>query len=95
VLVQESGQHGGEASGPVVRDIIKAYYDKKNKKLDGTTVTATDTKPDEPGKAPSRSAAIQPIPKQRPHEVLETIPASARNDAADEQQPQPQQRRQR
>ena len=31
VLVQESGQHGGEASGPVVRDIIKAYYDKKNK----------------------------------------------------------------
>ncbi|MDP9146526.1 MAG: penicillin-binding transpeptidase domain-containing protein, partial [Acidobacteriota bacterium] len=31
VLVQESGQHGGTASGPVVRDIIKAYYDKKNK----------------------------------------------------------------
>jgi penicillin-binding protein 2 len=30
VLVQESGQHGGTASGPVVRDIIKAYYDKKN-----------------------------------------------------------------
>ena len=32
VLVQESGKHGGEAAGPVVRDIIKAYYDKKNKK---------------------------------------------------------------
>jgi penicillin-binding protein 2 len=31
VLVQESGQHGGTASGPVVRDIIKAYYDKKAK----------------------------------------------------------------
>jgi penicillin-binding protein 2 len=30
VLVQESGQHGGEAAGPVVRDIVKAYYDKKN-----------------------------------------------------------------
>src|SRR6202035_1555767 len=30
VLVQESGQHGGTASGPVVRDIIQAYYDKKN-----------------------------------------------------------------
>jgi penicillin-binding protein 2 len=30
VLVQESGQHGGTASGPVVRDIIKGYYDKKN-----------------------------------------------------------------
>ncbi len=32
VLVQESGQHGGEASGPVARDIIKMYYDKKAKK---------------------------------------------------------------
>ena len=39
VLVQESGQHGGTASGPVVRDIIKAYYDKKNHKTQGT-VTA-------------------------------------------------------
>src|ERR1700751_996860 len=33
VLVQESGKHGGTASGPVARDIIKADYDKKNKKL--------------------------------------------------------------
>ncbi len=35
VLVQESGKHGGEAAGPVVKDIIKAYYDKKNKKTQG------------------------------------------------------------
>ena len=35
VLVQESGKHGGEAAGPVVRDIIKAYYDKKAKKTQG------------------------------------------------------------
>jgi membrane peptidoglycan carboxypeptidase len=35
VLVQESGQHGGTASGPVVRDIIKTYYDKKAKKTNG------------------------------------------------------------
>jgi len=39
VLVQESGQHGGEAAGPVVRDIVKAYYDKKNRVPPGT-VTA-------------------------------------------------------
>ena len=36
--MQESGQHGGTASGPVVRDIIKAYYDKKNKNTGQTTV---------------------------------------------------------
>jgi len=35
VLVQESGEHGGEAAGPVVRDVIKAYYDKKAKKTQG------------------------------------------------------------
>jgi len=41
VLVQESGQHGGEAAGPVVRDIVKAYYDKKSRKTQGT-ITADD-----------------------------------------------------
>jgi penicillin-binding protein 2 len=44
VLVQESGQHGGESAGPVVRDIVKAYYDKKMKKLQGE-VTAENSKP--------------------------------------------------
>jgi penicillin-binding protein 2 len=48
VLVQESGKHGGEAAGPVARDIIKAYYDKKNKKMPGQ-LTA-ENKPKDPGK---------------------------------------------
>lgn len=34
-LVQESGEHGGKAAGPVVRDVVKAYYDKKAKKSQG------------------------------------------------------------
>ncbi len=46
VLVQESGKHGGESAGPVVRDIIKAYYDKKNKKPQGQFTA--DAKPPEP-----------------------------------------------
>jgi penicillin-binding protein 2 len=45
VLVQESGKHGGEAAGPVVKDVIKAYYDKKNKKNQGE-VTAENKKAD-------------------------------------------------
>ncbi len=52
VLVQESGQHGGTASGPVARDIVKAYYDKKNRKTQGT-VTATDHAP-----TPANDAAV-------------------------------------
>jgi penicillin-binding protein 2 len=35
-LVEEGG-HGASASGPIVRDIIKAYYDKKAKKGQGQT----------------------------------------------------------
>jgi penicillin-binding protein 2 len=45
VLVQESGKHGGEAAGPVVKEVIKAYYDKKNKKNQGQ-VTAENKRSD-------------------------------------------------
>ena len=54
VLVQESGQHGGEAAGPVVRDIVKAYYDKKAKKTQGE-LTA-DNKRYDSGIAPVAAA---------------------------------------
>jgi penicillin-binding protein 2 len=60
-LVQESGQHGGEAAGPVVRDVVKAFYDKRTKRTEGIT-NADATKPNEPGKAVAPAAAvIQPV----------------------------------
>src|SRR5208283_3768582 len=31
----EGGEHGALASGPIARDIVKAYYDKKAKKGQG------------------------------------------------------------
>jgi penicillin-binding protein 2 len=34
-VVEDTSEHGGTASGPVVRDIVKAYFDKKNKKTQG------------------------------------------------------------
>ena len=69
VLVQESGQHGGTASGPVVRDIIKAYYDKKNLQTNGTsTVTADQHVP-----APAHSAAVvTPVVALKPEEATVT-----------------------
>jgi penicillin-binding protein 2 len=69
VLVQESGQHGGTASGPVVRDIIKAYYDKKNLQSNGTsTVTADQHLP-----APAHSAAVvTPVVDLKPEEATTT-----------------------
>lgn len=60
-LVQESGQHGGEAAGPVVRDVVKAFYDKRNKRTEGVR-DADASKPNEPGKAVAPPAAVvQPV----------------------------------
>ncbi len=59
VLVQAGG-HGSEAAGPVVRDVVKAYYDKKMKKTDGTvTAENKETKPRDLSSA-APAAAIQP-----------------------------------
>jgi penicillin-binding protein 2 len=77
VLVQESGQHGGTASGPVVRDIIKAYYDKKNLQTNGTsTVTA-----DQQVSAPARSAAVvTPVVGLKPEEATTTPAHTSESD---------------
>jgi len=36
-MVEDTTEHGGTAAGPVVRDIVKTYYDKKQKKGQGQT----------------------------------------------------------
>ena len=72
VLVQESGQHGGEAAGPVVRDIVKAYYDKKNRKTQGV-ITAADhsTTPS------SNAAVVAPVVAIKPENHASTPTNSA------------------
>jgi penicillin-binding protein 2 len=72
VLVQESGQHGGEAAGPVVRDVIKAYYDKKNKKVQGQ-VTAENKRP-EPAKVPVAMAPHGPRAALKPDDSAAVVP---------------------
>ena len=42
-IVQDTMEHGGEAAGPVVRDIVKMFYDKKaahNQQQAGTDAPA-------------------------------------------------------
>jgi penicillin-binding protein 2 len=77
VLVQAGG-HGSEAAAPVVRDIIKAYYDKKAKKdgqitADSGTApkTAPPVAPAQPKrapKAPATTAAVGEIPITDPQD---------------------------
>jgi penicillin-binding protein 2 len=62
VLVQESGKHGGEAAGPVVKDVIKAYYDKKNRKMQGQFTTENTQK--------DLANSAVPVAAMAPHATL-------------------------
>src|SRR5882762_1672247 len=70
VLVQESGKHGGEAAGPVVKDIIKVYYDKKNKKTQGQYTA--ESKSDLPGKG--SAGVIAPRAALKPEDSAAVMP---------------------
>jgi penicillin-binding protein 2 len=75
VLVQESGKHGGEAAGPVVRDIIKAYYDKKAKKTQGQYTA--DYKGDDVGKGATAAAIVAPRVALKQENSSALVPARA------------------
>ncbi len=75
VLVQESGKHGGEAAGPVVKDLIKAYYDKKNKKTQGQ-VTA-EYKRSDSGNGSAPAAAMAPRAALKRDDSAAVVPARA------------------
>jgi penicillin-binding protein 2 len=75
VLVQESGKHGGEAAGPVVKDVIKAYYDKKNKKTQGQYTA--ENKSDAPGKGSTAALAVAPRAALKPDDSAAVMRARA------------------
>lgn len=60
VLV-EGGEHGGAVSGPIVRDIVKTYYDKKTKR-DAGQYTAGTPRTDFGGSAATAQAAVKTEP---------------------------------
>jgi penicillin-binding protein 2 len=65
-VVQDTDLHGGSTAGPVVRDIVKAYYDKKNAHMQQQQ--ATIAPPAQPAVA---AAAAAPPPlaasEETPH----------------------------
>ena len=53
-VVQDTDLHGGSTAGPVVRDIVKAYYDKKNAHMQQQqATTAPPTQPAVAAAAPA------------------------------------------
>jgi len=73
VLV-EGGEHGNLAAAPIARDIVKAYYDKKNKKSPGQ-VTAENLK-SSPAPARKTEALQDPRIAGKPEEAAAVMPAS-------------------
>lgn len=45
-IVQDTLEHGGEAAGPVVRDVVKLYYDKKAARQQQQAGTEAPAQPD-------------------------------------------------
>lgn len=60
VLV-EGGEHGGAIAGPMARDIIKTYYDKKTRK-DTQEYTTEIRRYDQGSGVPGAQAAVKPGP---------------------------------
>jgi penicillin-binding protein 2 len=75
-VVEDTSEHGGTAAGPVVRDIVKAYYDKKNKKTQGQ-VTA-ENQPQRLEKSEASAAVEAPKALLKPEETAEVVAASER-----------------
>jgi penicillin-binding protein 2 len=57
VLVQSAG-YGATFAAPIARDIVKAYYDKKNGKQPATLMTSATTSPAGPATPAVREASI-------------------------------------
>jgi penicillin-binding protein 2 len=81
VLV-EGGEHGNLAAAPIARDIVKAYYDKKNKKTPGQ-VTAGN-QPQQLQKNDAGPVTEAPKAVLKPEETAEVVPASEKKKARPE-----------
>jgi penicillin-binding protein 2 len=81
-VVEDTSEHGGTVAGPVVRDIVKAYYDKKNKKTQGQ-VTAQN-QPSQLDKTASGQTVGAPKAVLKPEETAEVVTANDKKKARPE-----------
>ncbi len=76
VLIEE-GEHGGAVGGPVARDIIKAYYDKRDKKTHGQT-TVEYKEPYDFGDGSGKKEAEAPKVALKPEQAAAVVATSAK-----------------
>ena len=80
-VVEDTAEHGGTAAGPVVRDIVKAYYDKKNKKTPGQVTAENLKSPPVPVPA-KKSEAEEPKVAAKPEQAAAVL-ATGEKDKTD------------
>jgi penicillin-binding protein 2 len=76
VLIEE-GEHGGAVGGPVARDIIRAYYDKKDKKTHGQTTVEYKEKPFDFGDGTGKEQNPVPKPATKPEQAAAVVVPTA------------------
>ncbi len=81
-VVEDTSEHGGTTSGPVVRDIVKAYYDKKNKKTQGQVTAENHT----PQLQKNTASPVPEAPKVvlKPQETAAVVSTSEKKKARPE-----------
>jgi len=78
-VVQDTTEHGGVVAGPVVRDIVKAYYEKKEKKNQGQVTAENQTR--QLKKSEAREAAEAPKAALNPEETAAVMAVSGKKKA--------------
>jgi penicillin-binding protein 2 len=73
VLVQ-GGQHGATAAAPIARDVVKAYYDKKQGRIPPQQLTTQAVPPGIPPSFDAQAAARANKPEAVPEEGVPTKP---------------------
>jgi penicillin-binding protein 2 len=76
-VVEDTAEHGGTAAGPVVRDIVKAYYDKKDKKTHGQT-TVEYKQPYDFGEGSEKKETEVSKVAVKPEQAAAVVPTSAK-----------------
>jgi penicillin-binding protein 2 len=70
VLVEE-GEHGGVVGGPIARDIVKTYYDKRNKK--GQSQVTAERRNDNINGGPDKRVVEEPKVAIKPQEASAVV----------------------
>src|SRR4029077_10491375 len=73
VLVQ-GGEHGGAAAAPIARDVVKAYYDKKQGRIPPQQLTTQAVPPGIPPSFAAQAAARTNKPDDGEEETVPTNP---------------------